>query len=112
MAYRIGAYVIDTREGRIAQVVGGEGKRTRVQRPGGGLEWEVPFSALRLATREEREAAGIRSPAGCRTCAELEAGQRSSVSSGSRARAINATIALARHREQAHTEEKENASWQ
>ncbi|MFF4404374.1 hypothetical protein ACFY2W_12385 [Streptomyces sp. NPDC001262] len=74
MTYRNGAYVVDTREGRLAQVVGEKGGRVQVRRPGGELTWEAPASALRLATREELGAAGLlpyRSD--CGECVELDA---------------------------------------
>lgn len=77
MAYRNGAFVVDARENRIAQVVGVTGDRVQVQRPGGGLTWEVPLSALRLATRDERAAAGLRPyRTGCEECAALESARR------------------------------------
>ncbi|MEU4208959.1 hypothetical protein AB0F13_02955 [Streptomyces sp. NPDC026206] len=73
MTYRNGAYVVDIRDNRIAQVTGATGNRVQVQRPGGGLAWEAPAPALRLATREERNAAGLRAYlSGCAECAELE----------------------------------------
>lgn len=56
MTYRVGAYVVDTREGRVAQVIGHRGGRVQVRMPGGGLVWEVPAPALRLALGQEREA--------------------------------------------------------
>ncbi|GHF45200.1 hypothetical protein GCM10010359_54760 [Streptomyces morookaense] len=69
--------MVDTREGRIVQVIGGDGDRVQVRRPGGGLEWEVPLTALRLATREERAAAGLRPyRAGCEECVALENARR------------------------------------
>ncbi|GGX84582.1 hypothetical protein [Streptomyces hiroshimensis] len=78
MTYRIGAFVVDMREGRIAQVIGAAGSRVTLRRPGGGLEWEAPFASLRLATREDREAAGLwpagsRPMYGCGDCAQLAA---------------------------------------
>ncbi|KNB49393.1 hypothetical protein [Streptomyces caatingaensis] len=75
--YRSGVFVVDVRENRLVQVTGCTGDRVQVRRPGGGLEWEVPPSALRLATREERNAAGLRPyQTGCERCAELEAARR------------------------------------
>lgn len=35
MTYRNGAFVMDTRENRIAQVIGNAGRRVQVRRPGG-----------------------------------------------------------------------------
>ncbi|MFD7235027.1 hypothetical protein ACFWAT_06920 [Streptomyces syringium] len=73
MTYRNGAYVVDIRDNRIAQVIGGTDIRVRVRTPGGGTAWEVPVTALRLATRDERNAAGLRPYlSGCPDCAALE----------------------------------------
>lgn len=73
VTYRIGAYVVDTRDDRIAQVVGEGETLVAVRQPGGGAVWEVPPSALRLATREDRNAAGLRPYlSGCAECVELE----------------------------------------
>ncbi|MCF3104485.1 hypothetical protein IPZ58_23240 [Streptomyces roseoverticillatus] len=84
MTYRVGAYVLDTREDRVAQVIGHRGSQVQVRTPGGGTEWEVPVSALRLAMSQEREAVRVlansdgRAPRrrGCARCAELEAAWR------------------------------------
>ncbi|MBB5117723.1 hypothetical protein FHS36_001129 [Streptomyces eurocidicus] len=101
--YRNGAFVVDTREGRLAQVIGGAGKRVSVRRPGGGQEWEVPFSELRLATREERQAVGLwpSDPSsglyGCPTCPELDAAWREANARGDEARAGDALVAQRRH---------------
>ncbi|MEU1377302.1 hypothetical protein ABZ442_27150 [Streptomyces triculaminicus] len=90
MTYRNGVYVMDIRENRIAQVIGRTGDRVQVRTPGGALEWEVPAIALRLATREERDAAGLRPYlSGCDECAELEAA-RQEASPGERPRATAA----------------------
>ncbi|MFI9305792.1 hypothetical protein [Streptomyces triculaminicus] len=75
--YRKGAYVVDVREDRIAQVIGGSSSRVQLQSPDGTLQWEVPFAALRLATGEEREAAGLRPYLGtCPDCVTLAARRR------------------------------------
>ncbi|MBO0655037.1 hypothetical protein J1792_20315 [Streptomyces triculaminicus] len=90
MTYRNGAYVMDIREDRIAQVIGRAGAMVQVRTPGGGLQWEVPASALRLATREEREAAGLRPYlSGCAKCVELETA-RQKAGPGERPRATAA----------------------
>ncbi|MEU4213392.1 hypothetical protein AB0F13_25995 [Streptomyces sp. NPDC026206] len=107
MTYREGAYVVDTRSATLAQVMGNVGPRVQVRRPGGGQEWEVPEQALRLATRREREAAGIRggpaaSPVGCRDCAELEAARRAAVAGGDEATVVDATVAVRGHFRSAH----------
>ncbi|MBT2384902.1 hypothetical protein [Streptomyces sp. ISL-11] len=112
MTYRNGAFVVDTREGRIAQVVDGSGRHTRVREPGGGREWEVPFAALRLATREEREAAGLwpagtRPLYGCTECAELDAAYRAAAQGSDEVETGNALVAQRRHWRSAHTPVKE-----
>ncbi|MEU5191857.1 hypothetical protein AB0G83_32680 [Streptomyces klenkii] len=83
MTYRVGAYVVDTREDRVAQVIGHRGAHVQVRAPGGGTEWEVPAAALRLAVGQEREAVRLLAnsdrapaPSGCARCAELEAAWR------------------------------------
>ncbi|MBT2382662.1 hypothetical protein [Streptomyces sp. ISL-11] len=103
MTYRNGAYVVDTREDRIGQVIGGVGKRVHVRMPGGGQTWEVPFEELRLATREERAAAGLW-PVGerpslrdCKTCPELDAAWREAKAGGDEVEAGNALVAQRRH---------------
>lgn len=101
--YREGAYVIDTRTAALAQVMGAPGPLVQVRAPGGGREWEVPPQALRLATRGEREAAGVRgaaprSPVGCAECAELEAARRAAVG----AAAVDAMVAVRSHFRDAH----------
>ncbi|MDT0450944.1 hypothetical protein [Streptomyces hesseae] len=80
MTYRIGAYVVDTRDDRIAQVVGEGETLVAVRQPGGEAVWEVPPSALRLATREDRNAAGLRPYlSGCAECVELDDALRKAV---------------------------------
>ncbi|MBH1936029.1 hypothetical protein I5Q34_17430 [Streptomyces sp. AV19] len=79
VTYRTGTFVVDVRENRLVQVIGTteDDDRVQVRRPGGGLEWEVPPTALRLATREERNTAGLRPyQTGCTRCAELEAARQ------------------------------------
>ncbi|MFD7235612.1 hypothetical protein ACFWAT_09900 [Streptomyces syringium] len=107
MTYRNGAFVMDTRENRIAQVIGNAGRRVQVRRPGGGLEWEVPCSVLRLATREERVAAGLwpvgpRPLLGCGECAELTAAWREAAAGEDEVEAGDALVALRRHRRASH----------
>ncbi|SHK74343.1 hypothetical protein [Streptomyces noursei] len=50
----VGAYVVDTRDGRVGQVVGREGPRLRLRPVGGGREWECAPGAVRCATAGER----------------------------------------------------------
>ncbi|MFF4216400.1 hypothetical protein [Streptomyces nondiastaticus] len=84
MTYRVGAYVVDTSEDKVAQVIGHRGSHVQVRTPGGGAVWEVHASVLRLAMSQEREAvralANSDGPApqrrGCARCAELEAAWR------------------------------------
>ncbi|MEV6673439.1 hypothetical protein [Streptomyces sp. NPDC051162] len=102
MTYRVGAYVVDTREDRVAQVIGHRGSRVQVRTPGGGLEWEVPVAALRLAMSEERAAfrllANSDGPhaAGCARCAELDSAWRAACAAGERT--VAAVDALSRFR--------------
>ncbi|MGW1075647.1 hypothetical protein [Streptomyces sp. NPDC002537] len=107
MTYRNGAFVVDTRESRVALVVDSMGKRVHVRAPGGGEEWEVPFTALRLATREERETAGLwpqmaRSPIDCETCPELSAAYREAEASGDKVRTGAAVVAQRSHWRREH----------
>ncbi|MFE5869701.1 hypothetical protein ACFQ6V_13780 [Streptomyces roseifaciens] len=103
MTYRVGAFVVDTREDRVAQVIGHRGSRVQVCAPGGGLEWEVPASALRLAMGQEREAFRVLANgdrahwSGCAGCAELNSSWRAACAvAGERADA--AVDALSRFR--------------
>ncbi|AJC58461.1 MULTISPECIES: hypothetical protein [Streptomyces] len=50
----VGAYVIDTRDGRVGEVMGREGARLRLRPVGGGREWECAPGATRCATAGER----------------------------------------------------------
>ncbi|MCC3776864.1 hypothetical protein [Streptomyces sp. UNOB3_S3] len=66
MAFRIGDIVVDTRSGRIGQLMGREGPDVVQLRPvRGGIEWDCPVSAIRCAVcvrikdeRREAEALG------------------------------------------------------
>ncbi|MEU5306756.1 hypothetical protein ACH4YO_41345 [Streptomyces noursei] len=49
-----GAYVVDTRDGRVGRVVGREGPRLRLRPVGGGREWECAPEVARCATAGER----------------------------------------------------------
>ncbi|MEU1813996.1 hypothetical protein ABZ543_02240 [Streptomyces roseifaciens] len=104
MTYRVGAYVVDTREDRMAQVIGLRGARVQVRTPGGGLEWEVPTSALRLAMGQEREAFrmlanGDRAHwSGCGRCAGLDSAWRAACAvAGERADAAVDALSRFRH---------------
>ncbi|MFI9236007.1 hypothetical protein [Streptomyces sp. NPDC053079] len=75
--------------------------------PGGDREWEVPAQALRLATRREREAAGIRGnpsapPHGCADCTALEAARRAAAAGGDETAIADATVAVRGHFRSAH----------
>ncbi|MFC5149110.1 hypothetical protein [Streptomyces aureoversilis] len=104
MTYRNGAFVVDTREGRMAQVIGSEGHRVQVRQPGGGLEWEVPFSSLRLATSAERAAARANPEpparpaiADCPECPALKAAWWEATIEGDPFKAGDALVAVRRH---------------
>ncbi|MEU3755467.1 hypothetical protein AB0H17_22270 [Streptomyces olivoreticuli] len=102
MTYRNGAFVVDTREERIGQVIDSVGRRVHLREPGGGREWEVPFSALRLATRDEREIVGlwpqmIRPMAGCAECPELAAELREAQAGDDKLKKSRALVAQRGH---------------
>ncbi|MEU3353283.1 hypothetical protein [Streptomyces sp. NPDC037389] len=111
MTYREGAYVVDTRSATLAQVMGNVGTRVQIRRPGGGREWEAPTEALRLATRAEREAAGLRdsaaapsaSPAGCAECVRLDTARRAAGEYGELTEAaVDAMVAVRSHFRDTH----------
>ncbi|MEU3872408.1 hypothetical protein [Streptomyces sp. NPDC029704] len=107
MTYREGAYVVDTRDATLAQVLGNAGPHVRVKEPGGAYEWYVPTNALRLATPQERRAAGLpgtvsASPIGCTECADLEAARREAVKGGDTKAITDATVAVRSHFRWAH----------
>jgi hypothetical protein len=60
MTYRTGVYVVDTRSGKLGELMDKGGHYVQLRPVGGGKEWDCPPKALRLATRAEREAAGVR----------------------------------------------------
>ncbi len=102
MTYRNGAFVVDTREERIGQVIDSIGARVHLREPGGGREWEVPFSALRLATRDEREVIGlwpqmIRPMTGCAECPELAAALREAQAGDDKLKKSRALVAQRGH---------------
>lgn len=55
-----GGYVIDTRDGRIGQVMGREGPCLQLRPPGGGREWDCPPEALAPAPPGEVLRARVR----------------------------------------------------
>ncbi|MFI7383447.1 hypothetical protein [Streptomyces sp. NPDC049813] len=42
----LGPYVIDTRDGRVGQVMAREGGFVQLRPPGGGVEWDCPPEAV------------------------------------------------------------------
>ncbi|CAL9417852.1 hypothetical protein SUDANB58_01783 [Streptomyces sp. enrichment culture] len=50
----VGAYVIDTRTGRLGIVMGHEGPYVQLRPYGGGREWDAEPCAVRHATQAER----------------------------------------------------------
>ncbi|WP_394432998.1 hypothetical protein [Streptomyces sp. SGAir0957] len=42
----LGPYVIDTRDGRVGQVMAREGGFLQLRPPGGGAEWDCPPEAV------------------------------------------------------------------
>ncbi|GAA4560125.1 hypothetical protein GCM10023097_73650 [Streptomyces collinus] len=50
----VGAYVVDTRSGRIGIVMGHEGPYVQLRPYGGGREWDADPGAVRHATPAER----------------------------------------------------------
>ncbi|MFF1447388.1 hypothetical protein ACFVYF_04350 [Streptomyces sp. NPDC058274] len=50
----LGAYVVDTRTGKVGVVTGHEGPYVRLKPYGGGKEWDCAPDALRVATMAER----------------------------------------------------------
>jgi hypothetical protein len=54
----VGAYVVDTRNGRVGIVMGHEGPYVQLRPCGGGREWDAEPGAVRRATPAERIGAG------------------------------------------------------
>ncbi|MEU0738029.1 hypothetical protein [Streptomyces sp. NPDC006134] len=50
----VGAYVVDTRTGRLGIVMGHEGPYVQLRPYGGGREWDADPGAVRCATQAER----------------------------------------------------------
>ncbi|MEV3856002.1 hypothetical protein AB0J38_16965 [Streptomyces sp. NPDC050095] len=57
---RIGAYVIDVRDGRVGQVMGREGGYVQLRPPGGGCEWDCPPDSVEPAPVGEELRARVR----------------------------------------------------
>ncbi|MBH1933505.1 hypothetical protein I5Q34_04240 [Streptomyces sp. AV19] len=110
MTYRPGTFVIDVRRDRLAQVISTTDDTARLREPGPATgpgdapEWEAHASALRLATRAERAAAGLAPyESGCAKCVALDAARRAAAGGGDRTKAGNATAAAYTHWIVAHT---------
>lgn len=50
----VGTYAVDTRTGRVGQVMGHEGPYVQLRPVGGGREWDCAPEAVRPATTIER----------------------------------------------------------
>ncbi|KOG40833.1 hypothetical protein [Streptomyces resistomycificus] len=50
----VGAYVVDTRSGRVGIVMGHEGPYVQLRPYGGGREWDADPGVVRHATPAER----------------------------------------------------------
>ncbi|WP_424889762.1 hypothetical protein [Streptomyces sp. XH2] len=57
---RTGTFVVDTRWGKVGQVMGHEGPRLQLRPPRGGCEWEAAPEVVRPATDAERLSASVR----------------------------------------------------
>ncbi|WP_372407050.1 hypothetical protein [Streptomyces luteireticuli] len=108
MTYRPGTFVVDVRQNRLAQVISTTDDTARLREPepgtgtGDAPEWEAHASALRLATRDERAAAGLAPyQSGCAECVALDSARRAAA--GDRATAGRATAAAYTHWITAHT---------
>lgn len=56
-----GSYVVDTRTGRVAKVMGSQGLQVQLRSPAGGCEWDCPPEALRPARTSEELGARVHS---------------------------------------------------
>lgn len=59
MTYRQGAYVWDEARAKVGVVMDERWGEVRLCAVGGGTEWSARRRALRLATRDEKAAAGV-----------------------------------------------------
>ncbi|AXK32962.1 hypothetical protein DVA86_10165 [Streptomyces armeniacus] len=55
-----GSYAVDTRNGRVGEVMGKEGPYAQLRPPLGGREWDVPPENLRPARTGEELSARVR----------------------------------------------------
>jgi hypothetical protein len=113
MTYRIGAYVVDLETARLGQVVREAASRVVLRQPSIGLEWEANPGALRLASRHEREAAGVHLnetsvaapvtvPADCDECQRLGRAEAEARSASDHSRAADYRVLARRHLRNAH----------
>lgn len=56
----VGAFAVDTRDGRVGQVMAVDGPFVQLRPPGGGIEWDVPPQAVRAAQAGEELSARVR----------------------------------------------------
>ncbi|MEV1020428.1 hypothetical protein [Streptomyces sp. NPDC050264] len=56
----LGPYVIDTRDGRVGQVMAREGGFVQLRPPGGGVEWDCPPESVAPAPVSEELRARVR----------------------------------------------------
>ncbi|MER5784803.1 hypothetical protein ABT104_24225 [Streptomyces mobaraensis] len=54
--FPLGSYVVDTRTGRLGQVMDTHAGYVQLRPPRGGIEWSCPPSAIRLPSDAEAEA--------------------------------------------------------
>ncbi|WP_116215459.1 hypothetical protein [Streptomyces olivoreticuli] len=59
MTYRTGVLVMDTRQGKLGEVMEERLSRVWLRPPHGGREWDCLPDDLRLATKAERAASGV-----------------------------------------------------
>ncbi|MGW2917662.1 hypothetical protein ACWDBF_07330 [Streptomyces angustmyceticus] len=60
MTYRVGAYVWDEARAKVGVVMDERWDEVQLRPVGGGTEWSARRRVLRLATRDEKAAAGVR----------------------------------------------------
>ncbi|MFD5393654.1 hypothetical protein ACFWJW_05425 [Streptomyces sp. NPDC127097] len=59
MTYRVGAYVWDEARAKVGVVMDERWGEVQLRPVGGGTEWSAQRRALRLATGDEKAAAGV-----------------------------------------------------
>lgn len=53
-------YLVDTRNGKVGEVMGRDGTHLLLRPPGGGVEWTCPPGETRDATASEKLRAGVK----------------------------------------------------